>query len=134
MTEAAFYSMASGLALAVDMSMLWLLVEWLDWHYLLAAAISFLAGTALVYVLSVRFIFRFRRIADPRIEFFSFAAIGVLGLATNLAVLKVAVDLFGVHYMVAKLISVAFTFTMNFGLRRFLLFTSPKKPRKTIPT
>jgi len=134
LTEAIYYSMASGLALIVDVGLLWLLVESLGWHYLAAATLSFLAGTAVVYVLSIGFIFRFRRIADRRLEFGAFAGIGVLGLATNLAVLKIAVDLMGAHYMVGKLCSVFFTFALNFGLRRLLLFTSPTRTRNTVAT
>lgn len=123
LTEAVFYSMASALALAVDMATLWLLVEWMHWHYLAAATVAFLAGTAIVYVLSVGYIFKHRRVADRRLEFGAFAAIGALGLATNLAVLKVAVDVFHAHFMVGKMCSVVFTFSLNFGLRRLLLFT-----------
>lgn len=133
-TEAVFYSFASGIALAVDMGLLWILVEWLHWSYLAAAAQSFLAGTGVVYVLSVGFVFRHRRVSDRRIEFGAFVIIGILGLATNLAVLKIAVDVLGVHYMIAKLCSVVFTFTLNFGLRRFFLFTSRQTTGKPSTT
>jgi len=48
----------------------------------------------------------------------------VLGLLINLAVLKIAVDSFGAHYLLGKLASICFTFSLNFGLRRALLFTT----------
>ena len=125
--EAVLYSAASGLGLAVDVGLLWLLVEKAGLHYLLAAGIAFLAGTAVVYALSVSAIFSHRRVQDRRIEFGVFAAIGVLGLLVNLTVLKIAVDGFGAHYLLGKLCSIAFTFSLNFGLRRALLFTAHKK-------
>jgi len=126
--EAVLYSAASGIALAVDVGMLWLLVEQAGVHYLLAATIAFLAGTAVVYGLSVSAIFRHRRVQDRRVEFGAFAAIGVLGLLVNLTVLKIAVDGLGAHYLIGKLASIFFTFSLNFGLRRTLLFSAPSKP------
>lgn len=117
------YSAASGVGLAVDVGLLWGLVEFAGWHYLLAATLAFVAGTAVVYVLSVGFIFRHRRVKDRRLEFALFATIGVLGVLVNLAVLKLAVDVFHLHYLLGKLASIGFTFSLNFGLRRGLLFT-----------
>jgi putative flippase GtrA len=132
--EAVLYSAASGVALAVDVGLLWLLVEQAHLHYLLAATVAFLAGTAVVYALSVAAIFRHRRVQDRRVEFSVFAAIGVLGLLVNLTVLKVAVDGFGAHYLVGKFISIFFTFSLNFGLRRTLLFSAPSSPANRLTT
>src|SRR5512135_2942567 len=128
MREAALYAAASGLALAVDVGLLWSLVQFLGWYYLVAATTSFVAGTAVVYLLSVRLIFRHRRVEDRRVEFGVFAIIGALGVIVNLVVLKVAVDHFHVHYLVGKLVSILFTFSLNFGLRRMFLFTDHSRP------
>jgi len=127
--DAILYSAASGVALAVDVGLLWVLVERFGLYYLAAATMSFVAGTVVVYVLSTGYIFRQRRVDDRRIEFSVFAAIGALGVLVNLAVLKLAVDAFHVHYLVGKLASVVFTFSLNFGLRRTLLFTAPGQRR-----
>ena len=124
--EAVAYSAASGIGLAVDLGLLWILVEHAGWHYLLAATASFTAGTAVVYLFSVSLIFRHRRVKDRRLEFGLFALIGVLGVLVNLAVLKTAVDVFGVHYLIGKLASIGFTFSLNFGLRRGLLFSAAR--------
>jgi putative flippase GtrA len=132
--EAILYSAASGVALAVDVGLLWLLVEKAQLHYLLAASIAFLAGTAIIYSLSISAIFRHRRVRDRRVEFGAFAAIGVLGLLLNLTVLTVAVDGLGVHYLVGKLAAVAFTFSLNFGLRRTLLFSAPNCAARRVTT
>jgi putative flippase GtrA len=132
--EAVLYSAASGLGLSVDVGLLWLMVETGDVHYLVAASSAFLAGTAVVYALSVSAIFRHRRVRDRRIEFGVFAAIGVLGLVVNLTVLKIAVDGFGAHYLLGKLASVFFTFSLNFGLRRALLFSARHGHADRLPT
>lgn len=122
--EAFLYIAASGLAMVVDVWILWLLVESGNVHYLAAAAVAFLAGTFVVYGLSVGLIFRYRRIENRRLEFSAFAAIGLLGLLVNLTVLKIAVDGLSLHYLLGKLASIFFTFSLNFGLRRTLLFTA----------
>ena len=129
------YSAASGVALAVDIALLWLLVEHFYWHYLIAASAAFIAGTLVIYALSVEWIFQHRRVINRRLEFSIFALIGVLGVLVNLLVLRVAVESFEVHYLVGKLAAVAFTFTLNFGLRRGVLFSAPAQKsegRRTI--
>jgi len=132
--EAIWYSVASGAGLAVDLGLLWLLVERFGWHYLTAATVSFLSGTVIVYALSVGVIFRHRRLQDRRLEFTVFAIIGGLGVLVNLLVMKTAVDHFHVHYLVGKLASIVFTFSLNFALRRALLFTPAAVPASTIET
>lgn len=123
--EATLYSVASAVAFLVDVGLLTALVEWAGWHYLAAASVAFLGGTCVVYVASVTAIFTHRRLSDSHFEFGLFAAIGALGLLVNLLVLKLAVDVVGVHYLVGKIASAAFTFALNFGLRRWLLFSAP---------
>lgn len=123
------YSAASAVGLVADVCLLWALVEYLGLHYLLAATLAFIAGTAIVYTLSIYAIFRHRRVADPRVEFGTFAAIGVLGLLVNLIVLRFAVETLGVHYLAGKMLSVVFTFSLNFGLRRYLLFSERSTDR-----
>ena len=122
--EAVLYTSASGAAMVADVSLLWLLVEKAHFYYLVAATIAFLAGTIIVYTISVRLVFDYRRIQDRRREFSVFAAIGVVGLFVNLIVLKIAVDGLGAHYLLGKIASIFFTFSLNFGLRRTLLFTA----------
>lgn len=123
--EAILYGAASALALATDVGLLWTLVEQFGANYLVAATIAFLAGTTVVYLLSVSTIFSHRRIRDRRAEFTAFSAIGVLGLGVNLTVMLIVVDGLGGHYLLGKIASVFFTFSLNFGLRRYLLFSAP---------
>ena len=121
--EAVLYSAASGVGLVVDVGLLMVLVERAHVHYLAAAAIAFLSGTVVVYAFSIGAIFRHRRLKDRRLEFGMFATIGALGLLVNLGVMRIAVGGFGLHYLLGKAISIVFTFSLNFGLRRALLFS-----------
>jgi putative flippase GtrA len=123
--EAFGYGAVSICALAVDMGILWILVHFFSWGYLAAATASFLGGAGLVYLLSVKFVFKERRLIDRRTEFASFVAIGTFGIAVNAGVMSVAVRYFGLHYIIAKCVAAGFTFTCNFVARRQILFIRP---------
>ncbi len=120
--EAIGYAVASGCALFVDVALLWVLVQHFDWWYLAAATTSFASGVFVAYVLSVKLVFRQRRLPDRRAEFASFAAIGMAGLAINAVVIFFAVKYLGIHYLAAKGLAAGFTFICNFISRRQLLF------------
>ncbi len=120
--EALGYTAASAIALGVDMTILAVLVHYYHWGTLTAATTSFLAGAGIAYALSVRFVFKQRRLRNRRAEFASFVAIGAIGVAVNAAVIYAAVDLLGLHYLIGKCIAAVFTFSCNFVARRQLLF------------
>jgi putative flippase GtrA len=119
------YAAASACALVVDIMMLAVLVRFLSWWYLAAASVSFVLGLVVAYVISTNFVFSHRRLQSRCIEFFSFAAIGALGLAVNATVIFAAVKYIGMNYLVAKCVAAGFTFFCNFISRRQLLFVQP---------
>ncbi len=121
--EAFGYAIASGIALGADFAILYALVHYFAWWYLAAATLSFTAGMGVAYLISVRLVFKERRLEDRRIEFATFAAIGAVGLAVNAGVMFVAVRYFGLNYLVAKGVAAGFTFLSNFLCRRQILFT-----------
>jgi putative flippase GtrA len=120
--EALRYAAVSACAFMIDIAVLFILVHYLSWWYVAAATTSFLVGLLVGYVLSVTLVFRYRRLNDKRIEFASFAGIGVVGLAINAAVISFGVQILGVHYLIAKCGAASFTFVWNFVARRQLLF------------
>lgn len=122
-TEGTRYLLASAAAFALDFATYVGLIRLAGWHYLLAAPAGFALGLLVVYVLSVRWVFRVRRLQDARIEFAVFAAIGVLGMGVNEAVIYVAVEHARLSFELAKVTSAAVVFSINFALRKALLFT-----------
>jgi putative flippase GtrA len=116
------YGAASACALAADVTLLWLLVRFCGWGYLSAATASFISGAFVAYALSLRLAFHQHRLADQRLEFVSFVAIGTAGLAINAAVISLAVRYLGLHYLLAKCLAAGFTFFCNFFARRQILF------------
>ncbi len=123
MGEGARYFAASAVAFVVDFGLYVALIRAADIHYLLAAPVAFALGLATIYVLSIRWVFGNRRLADARVEFAIFAMIGIGGMALNQAALYAGVELLFLSYELAKLASTAIVFCFNFVLRKLLLFT-----------
>jgi putative flippase GtrA len=125
------YGLASGFGLGMDMTLLGLLVTVFHVHYLIAATISFICAGAVVYALSIWWVFDNRRITSRTLEFSSFMALGGAGLIVNATVMHIAVAVLALNLMVGKVLAAGFTFCMNFLLRQHLLFPSaaPASPQ-----
>lgn len=117
------YVAAGAVALAFDFALYVLLIRGFGVHYLVAAPAGFLLGLAVIYALSVRWIFRQRRLADARAEFAIFAGIGVVGVGLNQLVIYAGVEAMALSYELAKLVSAGTVFLFNFSSRKALLFT-----------
>jgi putative flippase GtrA len=126
-TESAKYFLVSVAALAVDYGLLVSLTEFAGLNYLVSAAISFTAGLVLNYILSVRFVFRERRLESKRLEMLGFALIGLAALALNEMLMMALVGWAGLGYALAKLPATGIGFIFNFGVRRAFLFTKAHK-------
>jgi putative flippase GtrA len=120
--EALAYTAVSAFALLVDIAILWLQVRYFALSYLLAATVSFSAGLVIGYALSVKFVFKYRRLNDRPLELASFATIGVIGLAINAGAMVLGVRYLGAQYLVAKCGAASLTFIWNYSARRQLLF------------
>lgn len=115
------YFAVSAVALAVDTVTLLLAANFV--HYLWAATFGFLLGALTSYLLSVRWVFRHRRLAAfPKTEFAAFAAVGVAGLGLNNMAIYAAVEYAGLGLLAAKAVAAVLTFSFNFGLRKWGLF------------
>jgi len=125
--ELVLYSAGSAGALVVDVSVLALLTQALSLHYLIAASIAFLSGAAFIYAVSVRLVFRFRRVRGTVPELAVFIAIGVIGLGVNAAAIAGGVELLNLNLFLAKACAAVLTFCVNFVLRKLLLFTPTKR-------
>lgn len=117
------YGAAGALAFGLDLGTLYLLLEHTRLHYLAAAALAYALGIVLHYLLAIRWVFDFRRLAHWQGEFALYALVGVLGLGLNLLVIGLLVGQAGVPVLAAKLASGAVVVLFNFGARKLLLFT-----------
>ena len=121
--EGARYFLASAVAFAVDAGTYIALIRLADVHYLLSAPVGFSLGVTTIYLLSTRWVFHERRLADARWEFAIFVCIGIVGLLLNELVIYLGVARLWLSYELAKLASAAVVFGFNFSARKLLLFT-----------
>lgn len=118
------YGMVSGVALIIDFGCLLLLAQL--FHYLLAATLSFILGGVVAYFLSVRFVFQHRKLDQVATELSLFIALGLVGLIINAAIISMSVSYWSLSIPFAKILAANGTFTSNFILRKWLLFTAAR--------
>ena len=116
------YLFASALALALDTGVYAGALA-LGLPLALAAALGFAAGVSCAYAVSVRLVFKSRRLDDRSSEFAFFVAIGLLGLLLTEGLLWLLVTRLDLHPLTAKMATAAVVFAFNFGLRKAMLFT-----------
>ena len=114
------YFFISLLALCVDMGVLHFTVHLLGVHFLLAAPAAFLSGVVVVYALSARYAFG-RKSVGWGWEFLVFVISGILGLLVNEGVLWLMVGHAGQSLLHGKIVAAAFSFALNFFLRKKLM-------------
>ncbi|MBN2830056.1 MAG: GtrA family protein [Candidatus Cloacimonetes bacterium] len=115
------YITLGSVAYFADLGSLWLMTEMLKLHYLVSAAISFILGQVINFLISRKYVFppgKLRR----TIEFILYLLIGCLGLLLNLVLIWIFTDHFQLHYMLSKIFSNVFVFLASFFARKFFLF------------
>lgn len=117
-SEMVKYGLVSVSALAVDVGLLYVLVEYSGFHHIHAATVSFICGLAVNYSLARIFVFKESKFQLWQ-EFVWYASIGVVGLLLNDFIIYLLVWL-GTWYLYAKAVSVVVVFFFNFFGRRRL--------------
>lgn len=118
------YLVVGGAGFIVDYSILTLCYVLLGCHYLISAALGFVAGLVFVYISSNKWVFAHRRLKDNvTMEFLVFTIIGIIGLLLTVLFMWVFVDVTGIYPLVAKLITTALVLVWNFGARKLILYS-----------
>ncbi|MBO4331518.1 MAG: GtrA family protein [Oscillospiraceae bacterium] len=111
-----------GAAFLTDTAVL-MLLKALGVHYLIAAAIGFIIGTALNYILTRRFVFA---ALEPRMsrpfEMTVFLAISLVGLALTELLVWLFAGKLGVVVLLSKTFAAMIVYIWNFFARRFILY------------
>lgn len=119
--EFAFYLATSVVALALDMALLLTLAR--SMHYMVAAAIGFLAGSVVHYLLAVKLVFAHRKLAhNTAAEWFIYIVIGLVGLAVNNGLIYACVSWLRAPLFVAKLAAAVGSFLVGYVGRKLILF------------
>lgn len=121
LTEAGKYFIVGGLCTILDFSLLFTLTKWGSMPPVSASIASFMAGTLLNYYLCTIWIFKVRRIANPRLEMTYYIIITAVGLGINSLIIWWLTSGFGYDVMLSKLAATFVTYWWNFGARKYFL-------------
>jgi putative flippase GtrA len=116
------YILSGAAACAVDYSALVTLTQIFKFYYLTSAAIAFMLGSTVSYILNITWVFDQRVFADRRLEALLFFSIGIASLFLNHYCIQFFTETVKLHYLGSKLISTIAVFAVNFIARKFILF------------
>lgn len=110
-------------SLAVEYSLLLVLVENLHLNYLLGTTIAFACSIIVNYALSLRFVFCHNAHLSRRREFTIFAILSAIGLGLNDLYMFVGVTMLNIGYQAMKLIATFIVTWYNYFTRKRFLGT-----------
>ncbi len=116
------YLFVGGFAFLVDFFLLFFLSDFCGIYYLVSAAISFVVSLIVNYLISTFWVFNKNQIKNKIVEFGVFSLIGVIGLVFTEIILYVCTDVFGLYYLLSKIISTAIVMFWNFIARRVMFY------------
>jgi putative flippase GtrA len=117
------YTFVGGFAFLIDFGTLFMLTEYLDFHYLLSAGIAFTLGLVTNYLISIRWVFATRNFSNKKLEFIMFMVIGLVGLGLNELFIWIFTDLFAIYYLLSKILTTMLVYLWNFFARKMILFS-----------
>ncbi|HBK30447.1 MAG TPA: GtrA family protein [Porphyromonadaceae bacterium] len=116
------YGFVGGTAFVVDFSVLYVLTRFAGLYYLLSAAIAFIIGLAVNYLLSISWVFNRRKVNNRFSELFIFTVIGIVGLLLTSLLMWLFTEQAGLFYLISKIITTAIVLIWNFTARKLILF------------
>jgi putative flippase GtrA len=114
------FGLVGGMAFVIDYALLYLCTEFLHIHYLLSSIISFTISVIFNYILSIKWVFDVKKKQDVR-DFVVFIILSVIGLGINSLIMYVMVEVFGVYYMLSKIVSTVVVMVYNFITRKIFV-------------
>jgi putative flippase GtrA len=116
------YLFVGGFAFLVDFFLLYFFSDVCGIYYLVSAALSFIISLIVNYLISVYWVFNKNKIDNKLFEFGVFSLIGVVGLIFTEIILYLCTDIFGIYYLVSKIIATAVVMFWNFLARRIMFY------------
>jgi putative flippase GtrA len=116
------YFFVGAAAAVVDISLFIFFANYLGWHWIPVSICTFLLATLVNYLLSIRFVFESGARHLKHIEIIGVFTISTLALLINQIVLFIAIEWFGWHFIISKIIATSAVFFWNYFGRSRLIF------------
>ena len=110
------------LTFGLDILTLVILTEYFQMYYLVSAAIGFILGSTLNYVLSVLFVFHSGRFKSKFNEFFTFIILTFIGLLLNHTIMYLGHGIYLINYKLVKISSLVIVTIFNFISKKYIVF------------
>ena len=107
--------------LAISLFIYWLLTRIFFWHYLPASVVGFVIAVTWSFFINRRWTFKHDG-KDHLRQYAAFVSVNLIGMAVNLALLAMFIEVFKLYDIIAQLICSFFVAFINFGLNRFWTF------------
>lgn len=111
----------------IDIAVLYTLVEFIGMSVLPSAAVGVLVASINGYILNKLYTYN-----DPSkkvaTQYVAYLFVSLVGLALTLLLLKLFIEWFGLHYLVAKVFTIVLVTSWNFTINSLFVFT--KTPNK----
>ncbi len=120
------YIFVGGVAFLVDFTSLYVLTDYFGIFYLISAAIAFILGLIINYILSINWVFNRRTLDNKTIEFSVFAFIGIIGLGLNELFIWFFTAELSFFYLISKILAAIIILFWNFFARKLTLFKQVK--------
>jgi len=105
----------------IEYGILVFLTEIIGINYLISNACGFCVAVLANYILSIKFVFDADKNKNKLVEFVVFLLFSTGGLLINQLVMFVAVELFGIHYMISKIGATGIVMVYNFITRKLFI-------------
>ncbi len=105
----------------LDYGLMILLTEFTRLSYFAATGTSYTVATIVNYILSMLFVFRGKEGMSKVKEISIFILLSLIGLGFNQIIMWIAVETFGIYYMIAKVGATMIVTNYNFISRKIFL-------------
>jgi len=116
------YLFVGGAAFIVDFLSLFILTDFFGIYYLISAAIAFILGLIVNYLLSISWVFNKRKLKNRHLEFGMFVIIGIMGLGFNEVFIWFFTQDLQIYYLISKIFAAIIILFWNFFARKYILF------------
>lgn len=116
------YIFVGGTAFVVDFSFLYFFCDICGIYYLISAVLSFIISVLVNYIMSTKWVFNQDNIENKVLEFNLFLLISTIGLVFTEILLYLFTDIFGMYYLISKIISAIIVLFWNFLGRRVMFY------------
>tara|TARA_Y100000031_G_C8147745_1_gene350813 strand:- start:92 stop:487 length:396 start_codon:yes stop_codon:yes gene_type:complete len=106
----------------INLSVLYVLVEWLNFYYLFAAALAYILAITNNFFWNKKWTFK-NKANEYKKQYTKYFTVGIFGFLTNLLLLTFFVEILHLWYFLAQIFSIAISGTGTFLSNKYWTFS-----------